>query len=302
MLEILSAIALGRPAFGLYPVEEGRVVFLTGDDPTEVVIDRLLMLNAEDVDGKRVLDPAVKRKLAANIDVRALNQVVTLRNRDVMKFMIDVTGGSTMTVLDPLRHFIGEADENKAHEIYAQLAPLRQLAEDLPCAMVVIHHSKKESGGGASAGNKLNDYRGSGALRGLSRAQLIIERLNHGIDPPRIGVVGENRYGKEPPALQLEIHMINNVLRWVQPKMAEAVLGVIKMAGKPITTAEILTNFGDPPSTIRAIIYRLRDRGLIQADKVGSAVAWTITTRIDTAIAAVQKHSTRAQRKRTESL
>jgi predicted transcriptional regulator len=84
--------------------------------------------------------------------------------------------------------------------------------------------------------------------------------------------------------------------------MAEAVLGVIKMAGKPITTAEILTNFGDPPSTIRAIIYRLRDRGLIQADKVGSAVAWTITTRIDTAIAAVQKHSTRAQRKRTESL
>jgi hypothetical protein len=298
MLEVCSAIALGRPAFGLYPVREGRVAFITGDDPAEVVIDRLLMLNAKVVDGKRIIDTETRKKLAANIDVRTLDHVVTLLNKDVAYFIASMLDGVSFAVLDPLRHFIGQADENKAHEIYAQLAPLRQLATDLPCAITLVHHSKKD--GGAS---KMNDFRGSGAIRGLSRAQLNIDRVNPGVNPPRINIVGENRYGVEPEPLTLEIDHTAGVITFTRPDLVDCIYTMLVGAAKPVPTNEIIAAFQEPASAVRAALYRLRDKGMVESHKEGKQSVWARTNRVDTSVATGKApRTTAAQRARTADL
>lgn len=285
MLEACSAIALGRPAFGLYPVEQGRVAFITGDDPPEVVIDRLLMLNADVIGDKRTINPEIRRRLAENIDVRALDQVVSLRNKDVFRFVYDVLDGVSFAVLDPLRHFIGQADENKAVEIYPELTPLRQLATVLPCAIAMVHHSKKETGE-----SKLNDFSGSGAIRGLSRAMLNITRINPGVSPPRISVVGENRYGAEPPPLTLEIeHKPGGIIAFNRPEFSDHILNLITTAEVPLTTNGVIAAFDEPASAVRAALYRLRDKGLLASHKEGRQNVWRRTSRVSTASTAAPR-------------
>jgi hypothetical protein len=304
MLEIVSAIALGRLAFGIYPVQQGRVAFITGDDPPEVVIDRLLMLNARIDHHRRVIDPDIRDMLHENVDVRTIDQVVSLRNRGVSRFVEGVLQGVAFAVLDPLRHFIGESDENKAHEVYAELAPLRALAARLPCAIAMVHHSKKDAGDA-----KMNSFRGSGAIRGLSRAMLHIERLNPGISPARIQITGENRYAEEPKPLMLEIENVGGkLLRFSRPDLTDSVFAAVTDAKAPISTNDIGGSFQEPISAIRAALYRLKEKGLLTSHKEGREVVWTRTSRVSTnpsgPVTKSHKHTTVTpeEREHTENL
>lgn len=303
MLEVCSAIALGRPAFGLYPVEEGRVAFITADDPPEVVIDRMLMLNAEVINGKRIINPAVRKKLAENVDVRAIDQVVTMLNRDVARFVAGVLHRVSFAVFDPLRFFIGQADENKASEIHPQLAPLRQMAVDLPCAITLIHHAKKDNGKSDGAvRNEMNAYSGSGAIRGLSRAQLNIRRINPGVLPAQITVVGENRYGAEPAELTLEIAHTDGVIEFVRPSLSNIIYRMLLESNSAMSTNDILVTFQEPASAVRAALYRLRDKGLVESHKEGKRSVWRRTTKIDTSVAPSDGPLTDDQRAHTADL
>lgn len=287
MLEVCSAIALGRPAFGLFPVEQGRITFITGDDPPEIFIERLLMLNSTlRSDGSRQLDPSVRRTLVDNVRVHVLDQTITVLNKDVYRWMASTIQGSDFVVLDPLQHFIGLANDNQANEIYEQLSPIRQMAASMPCAITMIHHSTKD--GGATNG-KMNAFRGSSAIRGLSRAQLYIERLNPGLNPPRISVVGENRYGAEPEPLTLEIEQVSNCITFSRPALADAIYNLVVENRSPIATNDIAKKFTEPLSAIRGALYRLRDKGLLQSHKVKKQSVWSPTGRVDTSVATASR-------------
>lgn len=286
MLEIVSAIALGRLAFDVFPVAEGRAIFITGDDPQPVLIDRLIMLNStiDSRTNKRIVLPEIREKLSKNLEVYPLERVVTPLDRRVREQLKERMMQCSFAVLDPLRHFIGHADENKSNEIYEPLVALRELATETECAISVVHHSKK-----TTSEDKMNDFRGSSAIRGLSRAMISIERTNFGVDPPQISIVGENRYNEEPKNINLEVDkqvcVNGTLLRWLQMSLVAEINAIVSANKSGITTNEIIKAVGTERAVaIRRALYKLRDKGIVESHKYEKESTWVPTGKINTGI------------------
>ena len=140
----------------------GRVVFLTGEDPADVLNGRFHAI------GQR-LNPAVREAMFENLSVAPL----VGRGADVMTFewrswIAGVTCGARLVVIDTLRRF-HQLDENDGGHMAGLLAYMEQLCRENSTTVLFLHHTSKA--GALNGGDAQQASRGSSVLTDNARFQ-----------------------------------------------------------------------------------------------------------------------------------
>ena len=161
-IDLLASVATGTDFLGL-PVEAGKAVYLPAEDSPALVRERLeARLGAAEApdlivcpcDGSldqwlRLDDPASFTALARTIARYA----------------------PAVLALDPLRE-LHYQPENDADAMAAMLRPLRQLAHQTNCAIVIVHHRNKHGADPALAA------RGSSAIVGSVDQTITLDQVD----------------------------------------------------------------------------------------------------------------------------
>ena len=140
----------------------GRVVFLTGEDPADVLNGRFHAI------GQR-LNTAEKQALFENLSVAPL----VGHGADVMTFewrrwIADVTLNARLVVIDTLRRF-HQLDENDGGHMARLLAYMEQLCRENSTTVLFLHHTSKA--GALNGGDAQQASRGSSVLTDNARFQ-----------------------------------------------------------------------------------------------------------------------------------
>lgn len=186
----------------------------SGPDPERLPAN-VLLLGAEDV-----LKYTVRPRLdAAGADSERVHSLEGVRTGDVIRDPVlpwdlalvaervekwDVR----LIVVDPLMAFLGgEYDAHKDQDIRRCLRPMRDLAERLGCAILLLRHLNKLSGGAAL-------YRGGASIgiTGAARASLLVGR-----DPEdeavRVLAMNKSNLGPIPRSLSYRLEAVNGTSR-----------------------------------------------------------------------------------------
>ena len=140
----------------------GRVVFLTGEDPADVLNGRFHAI------GQR-LNPAEREAMFENLSVAPL----VGRGADVMTFewrrwIAGVTRDARLVVIDTLRRF-HQLDENDGGHMAGLLAYMEQLCRENSTTVLFLHHTSKA--GALNGGDAQQASRGSSVLTDNARFQ-----------------------------------------------------------------------------------------------------------------------------------
>lgn len=140
----------------------GRVVFLTGEDPADVLNGRFHAI------GQR-LNTAEKQALFENLSVAPL----VGHGADVMTFewrrwIADVTLNARLVVIDTLRRF-HQLDENDGGHMARLLAYMERLCRENSTTVLFLHHTSKA--GALNGGDAQQASRGSSVLTDNARFQ-----------------------------------------------------------------------------------------------------------------------------------
>lgn len=140
----------------------GRVVFLTGEDPADVLNGRFHAI------GQR-LNPAEREAMFENLSVAPL----VGRGADVMTFewrrwIAGVTCDARLVVIDTLRRF-HQLDENDGGHMAGLLAYMEQLCRENSTTVLFLHHTSKA--GALNGGDAQQASRGSSVLTDNARFQ-----------------------------------------------------------------------------------------------------------------------------------
>jgi hypothetical protein len=182
--------------------------------------------------------------------------------------------GARLAVLDPLRHFLGDADENKAEQVYPRLEPLRRIAVETGCAVLVVHHAVKQR-----YGSPEDSVRGSGAIRGLTRALLVAHapRAKDGLTS--IKITAENRYMRPAPPFTVVFSEQDGI---VDITTGGGVLGdriLAQLAQGQATPSELAEALQADAGTIRTTLNRLKAASQVgPAGKRSRETIWRVST------------------------
>ena len=140
----------------------GRVVFLTGEDPADVLNGRFHAI------GQR-LNPAEREAMFENLSVAPL----VGHGADVMTFewrrwIADVTLNARLVVIDTLRRF-HQLDENDGGHMARLLAYMERLCRENSTTVLFLHHTSKA--GALNGGDAQQASRGSSVLTDNARFQ-----------------------------------------------------------------------------------------------------------------------------------
>lgn len=140
----------------------GRVVFLTGEDPADVLNGRFHVI------GQR-LNPAEREAMFENLYVAPLvgygTDVMTLEWR---RWIASVTRNARLVVIDTLRRF-HQLDENNGGHMAGLLAYMEQLCRENSTTVLFLHHTSKS--GALNGGDAQQASRGSSVLTDNARFQ-----------------------------------------------------------------------------------------------------------------------------------
>lgn len=140
----------------------GRVVFLTGEDPADVLNGRFHAI------GQR-LNPVEREAMFENLSVAPLvgrgADVMTLEWR---RWIAGVTRDARLVVIDTLRRF-HQLDENDGGHMARLLAYMEQLCRENSTTVLFLHHTSKA--GALNGGDAQQASRGSSVLTDNARFQ-----------------------------------------------------------------------------------------------------------------------------------
>jgi RecA-family ATPase len=150
------------------PIAPARVVYLTAEDPSDVIWARVKHIAAE-------LTPQQRRLLRENLvigDVRG-------RSADILDpawraRIARLARGARLVVLDTLRRF-HTADENDSGEAAQVLAAIESLARECVTTFLLPHHTNKS--GARESGGDQQAARGSSVLTDNARLQINLARM-----------------------------------------------------------------------------------------------------------------------------
>ncbi|MDR0490211.1 MAG: AAA family ATPase [Oscillospiraceae bacterium] len=173
-------------------VSGGQVLFLSGDDdPETTLVPRMKELGAD----------------LSSIHFAPNSLVPSIGSPEFEGLF--VIAKPNLCILDTLQHFLpARVDLNSANVVTNTLQPLRQLAEEYSCAVVIVQHISKfaASGGG---GQSVNFGIGSSAVNGLFRSVWTLGRLKGDDGKPGIiralAPTKTNLVAGDPPAILFEL-------------------------------------------------------------------------------------------------
>ena len=185
------------------------------DDADDTIVPRFLKAGG---DPERLLFINEKKKFLSFSDLRLLAALEQTKAR--------------LLILDPLSAYIGEGIQlNAANEVRAQFRPLIEMAKELKCAILIVHHQNKQLGQKA-----IN--RGSGSVDVIAgpRSTLVIART--GNDDPDERILAQVKCNVGPTGTAIVFSVGNGEVTWLreEAKTADEVLGnVCSALGRPGT-------------------------------------------------------------------
>ena len=185
------------------------------DDADDTIVPRFLKAGG---DPERLLFINEKKKFLSFSDPRLLAALEQTKAR--------------LLILDPLSAYIGEGIQlNAANEVRAQFRPLIEMAKELECAILIVHHQNKQLGQKA-----IN--RGSGSVDVIAgpRSTLVIART--GNDDPDERILAQVKCNVGPTGTAIVFSVGNGEVTWLreEAKTADEVLGnVFSGLGRPGT-------------------------------------------------------------------
>lgn len=139
-LQSLIQIVTGRDLLGLGDVEQGRVVYFSGEDGTVALHHRIhALINHFSI------SPNEKEKLKNNLlIVPTVGHSIDLLNMLDKTWLFTQLKGRRLAVMDTLTRF-HSIDENSASDAKKVMAALEGMAFETGCAIVFLHHVSKSS-------------------------------------------------------------------------------------------------------------------------------------------------------------
>lgn len=154
-LSLACQIAGGPDLLGLQTVI-GKVVYVAGEDPSNVIEHRLHAIG-EHCNGVE------RETIAENLTViPASGETLDILSNKTQEYFLKLATGSTLLVLDTLR-VIHSADENDSGAMSNVVGHLKRIANKTNCSIIFLHHTNKNSMNNG-AGNEQQASRGSSVL------------------------------------------------------------------------------------------------------------------------------------------
>lgn len=150
------------------PISPDRVVYLTGEDPADIIWTRIKQIAAG-------FTPAQRKLLREHLvigDVRG-------RNADILDpawraRITQIARGARLAVIDTLRRF-HSADENDSGEAAQVLATIESISRECGTTFLIPHHTNKT--GGKESGGDQQAARGSSVLTDNARLQINLVKM-----------------------------------------------------------------------------------------------------------------------------
>ena len=146
--DMAATISRGMPWPDGAPCEQGDVLILSGEDEADdTIIPRLIAANA-DLGRVHIMDGMLGRD--PKTGERVINLPILTENMGDIRKAIERTQ-ARMMIIDPVSCFLGTVDEHRNAELRGMLSPLKQVASDTGCAIVLMTHARKSGGSGVDA-------------------------------------------------------------------------------------------------------------------------------------------------------
>ena len=155
-LSLACQIAGGPCLTGLKSNHIGKVVYVAGEDPANVIEHRIHAVGEHCNQVERVT-------ISENLKViSACDVVLDILSSKTQEYFTSLAEGSTLLILDTLR-VIHAADENDSGAMSNVIGHLKRIANKTQCSIIFLHHTNKNSMNNAQ-GNEQQASRGSSVL------------------------------------------------------------------------------------------------------------------------------------------
>ena len=261
VLDWALAVALGRPALGSIPCEQGEVLLLALEDNLARLKDRFVMLDAEPTSA-----------LDVRVDWMDGAQAVA----DIERYL-DQRKGVRMVVVDTLLRIRSQGVTNKdAYQADAQaLEPLQRLAGERRIAIVAVTHTRKAKGD-----DYLDDVMGSSGVTATADAVLVLRRERGQADAMLHGT------GRSLQELEMPLRFDQQRGAWqaldMNPAEARAtdlqtrILDELRRVRHPgLTSSQLAALIERSGEATCNALKRLEDKGMVEkAGKMWRVSAW----------------------------
>lgn len=199
-LELAATVAGGPDLLDLQALDKewqrssGKVVFLSGEDPAEILVHRLHAI------GKH-LKPEEKKTVSGNLVIAPLSGFgIDVMSHDWKEWIIDLIDGASLIIIDTLRRF-HTGSENDDAEMSAILRFFEYLCREHGVTVLFLHHTNKGSYHNGT-GDAQQASRGTSVITDNSRYQSNLIRMSE-VEAKEYGVADSCR---------------RNFVRWAHPK------------------------------------------------------------------------------------
>ena len=244
-LELATAVAAGRPAFGHFPItRSGLVVFFQGENPEAVWTGRLPAILQEygSLDGR-----FIPRNYALPLDdPEALEE-----NRKTLRWYA-AKQPISLIVNETYRTSVGKLNINDGTTAAMAYRVFREIAEEIGCAVIVTSHAPK--------GND-NDNAGSQDLENLVPQSLLLKGKREGKRLVNVSAEqgDKNRLGSEPiPSFTMDFQPV---------PLADGSKGAILTGYRERAAKAEATEDGEPVAAVRR---PAKQRPVAEAPPVGN--------------------------------
>ena len=171
-LSLACQIAGGPCLTGLQTDEIGKVVYVAGEDPQNVIEHRLFAVGEH-------CNQVERETIDQNLTViPASGEILDILSKKTQEYFEKLATGTTLLILDTLR-VIHTADENDSGAMSNVVGHLKRIANKTQCSIIFLHHTNKNSMNN-SAGNEQQASRGSSVLVDNIRWQGFLTKLPDG--------------------------------------------------------------------------------------------------------------------------
>jgi hypothetical protein len=200
-MDLAARLSSGRPMPGVAPTQwtnAPAILLSAEDDPEDTMVPRLEAAGADlgqilIVSAVKPPDGSQERPWSLPGDLEHLRALI-------------IESGARMVVIDPLTAFFDAAiNSNNDHHVRKALHPLKDLASDTGCAMVIVRHLKKSREGLA-----LHAGGGSIGIIGAARVGMVVAADPHDETGRRkVIAVSKINVGEVPPSLTFHLERVS---------------------------------------------------------------------------------------------
>ena len=274
-LFLLVAVATSGRALGSIPVEGGEVLYLALEDTKSRLRERLGRVQR----GMSAPMPKSLQLVAAGAWPR-IGEGFEERLRGWLR----KAEKPRLVVVDTLAMVRPPTSGKRSayEEDYRALSPLKAIADEYGIAIVVIHHDRK-----LDAEDPLDKVSGSRGITGSADTIMVLKR------PANSSEATLYVRGRDVEEQALALRWDPHVATWTLLGQAgtarltgerSEILAWIRSKGRPCSPTEVAAALGKNPSTVRTIMVKLAEAGLLRRASYGS---YAVSTEAVDAVASV---------------